>query len=85
VTVGGRLPRLLHVAALGPWIRWSRHKHVQLVALKPNKDLARVNALFEAGQLRPVIDGRYALCDLAQALRHFGTGLHQGKIVVTMI
>jgi NADPH:quinone reductase-like Zn-dependent oxidoreductase len=55
------------------------------VALKPNKDLARINALFEAGQLRPVIDGRHALCDLAQALRHFGTGLHQGKIVVTMI
>ena len=59
-------------------------KHLRVVALKPNKDLARVNELFETGQLTPVIDGTYALADVRAAFRRFLTGDHLGKVIVTV-
>jgi NADPH:quinone reductase-like Zn-dependent oxidoreductase len=59
-------------------------KHVRIVILKPNKDLAYMNQLFEAGKLVPVIDGAYKLADVPEALRLFGRGDHKGKIIVTM-
>jgi NADPH:quinone reductase-like Zn-dependent oxidoreductase len=75
VTVGGDMLRLLNVAL------FSRGR-AHVVALKPNKDLARINELFEAGRLRPVIDSTYALPATADAFRRFASGDHHGKIVV---
>ena len=84
VTVGGSIPRLLQTLVLGPLIARLHHKHVRIVGLKANKDLAYINELFEAGKLRPVIDRTYTLADLPEALRFYGTGDHSGKIIVTM-
>jgi len=84
VTVGGSMPRLLQTLVLGPLLARLYHKHVRVVGLKPNKDLVYMNELFEAGKLRPVIDGPYKLTDLPEAFRLFGTGDHRGKIIVTM-
>jgi NADPH:quinone reductase-like Zn-dependent oxidoreductase len=82
VTVGGGVPRLLQALVLGPVISRLYGKHVRLVMLKPNKDLAYLNELFEAGKLLPVIEGPYELSELSEAFRLFGTGDHKGKIVV---
>lgn len=60
------------------------NKHVRMVGLKQNKDLAFLNGLFDAGRLVPVIDRAYALADVPDAFRFFGTGDQKGKIVVTM-
>jgi NADPH:quinone reductase-like Zn-dependent oxidoreductase len=84
VTVGGSIPRLLQALVMGPFTSRLYHKHLRLVGLRPNKDLNYVNELFEAGKLRPVIDGPYKLTDLPEAFRLFGTGDHRGKIVVTL-
>ena len=84
VTVGGSIPRLLQTLVLGPLLARLRHKHLRIVGLKPNKDLAYMNPLFEAGDLHPVIDGSYELADLPEACRRFATGDHRGKIIVTM-
>ena len=84
VTVGGDTARLLQALILGRLTSRLYRKHVRIVALKPNKDLACINELFEAGRLVPVIDGPYKLADLPEAFRLFGTGDHQGKIIVTM-
>ena len=83
-TVGGDLPRLLQVVVQGPLIKSLARKHVRVVVLKPNKDLAYMNDLFEAGKLSPVIDSVYPLAELPDALRRFGTGDHTGKVIVTM-
>ena len=85
VTVGGSIPRLLQALILCPLISWLNKKHVRIVTLKPNKDLAYMNELFESGKLEPVIDGPYKLADLPEALRHFGTGDHKGKIIITVV
>jgi len=83
-TVGGSILRLLQARVLNPWIsRWS-DKRARIVVLKPNKDLAYMNELFEAGKLVPVIDSSFQLAEVPEALRLFGTGDHKGKIIVTM-
>jgi NADPH:quinone reductase-like Zn-dependent oxidoreductase len=83
-TVGGKTLRLLQIGILGPLIGWLYRKHIRVVGLKPNKDLGYIDDLFEAGKLVPVIDGTYELADVPEALRHFGTGDHKGKIVVSV-
>jgi len=84
VTVGGSIGRLFQALFLAPWIKMIHKKHIRLVALKPNKDLAYMNELFEAGKIKPVIDGPYKLDELPEAFRLFGRGEHKGKIVITM-
>jgi NADPH:quinone reductase-like Zn-dependent oxidoreductase len=84
VTVGGNIPRLLQALVLGPLMSRLYNKHVRIVTLIPNKDLAYMSELFEAGKLVPVIDGPYRLADVPEALRFFGTGDHKGKIIVAM-
>lgn len=84
VTVGGKNTRLLQAFVLGPLISRFYKKHVRIAVLKPNKDLAYMNELFEAGNLVPVIDGSYKLADVPEAFRLFGRGDYKGKIIVTM-
>ena len=62
-TVGGSISRLIQIAALGPAIGAFSRKRVRIVGLKPNKDLAYVNQLFEAGALLPIIDRTFQLAD----------------------
>lgn len=84
VTVGGTTLRLLGALLLGPIVRWRSKKNIRIVALKPNKGLDTINELFEAGELKPVIDGPYSLEDVPQAIRHFGEGKHKGKVVIAI-
>jgi NADPH:quinone reductase-like Zn-dependent oxidoreductase len=48
------------------------------------EDLLFMNELFEAGKLAPLIDRRYMLSELPQAMRHFAEGHPHGKIVITL-
>ena len=84
VTVGGQSWRLFQAFVLGRLISKTHNKHIRVVALKPNKDLAFVNAQFEAGHLVPIIDGPYKLEDTAKALHRFASAQHLGKIVITV-
>ena len=82
VTVGGSMSRLIQALILGPWISIASKKKIVIVALKTNKDLAYMNELFEAGKIKPVIDGPYELEDVPKTFRLFGKGLHKGKVVI---
>lgn len=84
-TVGGSLRWLLQALLLGPWVSLFRKKHIRIVALKTNKDLAYMNELFEAGKMKPVIDGPYELDEAPQAFTLFGKGDHKGKIVIRIV
>jgi len=87
------MPRLLQALVLGPLLSRPSNKHMRIVALKPNKDLARMNELFEAGRLLPVIDrsGRASTpkClkrsgSLARAITRARCGHHHGLSVERM-
>src|SRR5687767_1879321 len=84
VTVGGSMFRLFQALFLKPWISMIRKKHIRIVALKLNKDLAYMNELFEAGKVKPVIDGPYKLDEVPKAFRIFSKAEHKGKIVITI-
>lgn len=84
VTVGGSIARLLQALILGPLISIVSKKKIAIIALKPNKNLAYMNELFEAGKVKPVIDGCYTLDKVPDAFRLFSTGNHQGKLVITV-
>lgn len=84
VTVGGSISRLLQNLFLGPLISMINKKHMRLVSLKPNKDLIFMNELFEAGKVKPVIEGPYKLDEFHEAFRIFDKAEHKGKVVITM-
>lgn len=84
VTVGGLTSRLFQALFFSPIIRFFYKKNVHVLGLKPNKDLDYINELFEAGQIKAVIDGPYELSSAVEAIQHFGEGNHKGKVIITM-
>jgi NADPH:quinone reductase-like Zn-dependent oxidoreductase len=84
VTVGGDITRLLKTLLLLPWLPIFTKKKVRIVMLKPNKDLAYMTELFEAGKVKPVIDGHYTLEQVPEAFRLFEKAEHKGKIVISV-
>ena len=70
---------------LGPLISMIGGKKVGSLYAKPNdKDLIFMKGLLEAGQVVPVIDRRYPLSEVTEAVRYYGGGHAQGKVVITM-
>ncbi len=84
--VGGSLATLLQVVFLGALISRTGSKRIGLNTWEPNKreDLDFLTELFEAGKVVPVIDRRYPLNEIPEALRYLEEGHVQGKIVITM-
>ncbi len=70
---------------LGPLISMMGSKKMGIVFGKPNqKDLVYLIDLFEAGRVVPVIDRRYPLSEVPEALRYYGEGQARGKVVITV-
>ncbi|NEQ66648.1 MAG: NAD(P)-dependent alcohol dehydrogenase [Symploca sp. SIO2D2] len=82
VTVGGDTPRLFQVLFCKPIIHLFSKKRVSLVNLQPNKDLDYINKLFQAGGIKPVLDGPYRLSEVPEMIQYFGRGKHKGKVVI---
>jgi NADPH:quinone reductase-like Zn-dependent oxidoreductase len=49
-----------------------------------SEDLAALAGLMQSGAIRTVIDRRYPLADVADAVRYLETGRARGKVIVTM-
>ncbi len=73
-----------HVAKVRLAALRSSQKVVFFMATLNKADLAVLRDLLEAGKVTPVIDRRYALSDIADALQYMGSGHAQGKIVLTL-
>jgi NADPH:quinone reductase-like Zn-dependent oxidoreductase len=75
------LARQIKVLSLSPFVR----QRMRVFIVRRNKeDLAVLKELVEAGKIAPVIDRRYELSQLPEALRYQGEGHAQGKIVVAV-
>jgi NADPH:quinone reductase-like Zn-dependent oxidoreductase len=84
VTVGGSMARLFQALLWWPLISLTSKKKIRLVSLKVNKDLAYMKELFEAGKVKPVIDGPYKLSEVPEAMRYFAAGKHRGKVIINL-
>jgi len=83
--VGGSPAVLLQALFLGPWIRRTRGKHMRLLVVpQSRKDLLSITELCETGRIIPVIDRRYSLSEVPDALRYVVEGHARGKIVITL-
>ncbi|MGB6340530.1 MAG: zinc-binding dehydrogenase, partial [Candidatus Aminicenantaceae bacterium] len=81
---GGSWARVYQTMFLGPLISMTGSRKMRILMYKPNKGLAFMIKLFEAGKVAPVIDRCYPLSKVPEALRYFGEGHAQGKVVITL-
>ena len=84
--VGGSLTTFLQVLILGALISRMGSKKLGLNAYDANnkEDLACLAELFEADKVVPVIDRRYPLSEVPEALRYLEEGHVLGKVVITV-
>ena len=81
--VGGSVSTLFQILLLGQWIRRNSGKKIRVLAIQPNlEDLVQVTELCEARKIVPVIDRRFSLSEVPEALRYLGEGRVKGKVVI---
>jgi NADPH:quinone reductase-like Zn-dependent oxidoreductase len=73
--------RQTKVLSLSPLVR----QKMRVFIVRHNReDLAVLKKLVEAGTIAPVIDRRYELSEVPEALRHQGGGHARGKLVIAL-
>ena len=81
--VGGSVATLLQVLLIGPVIGRAADKKIRLLAVRLGAQrLAPLVELCQAGKVATVIDRRYPLSQVPQALQYLGEGHAKGKVIV---
>jgi NADPH:quinone reductase-like Zn-dependent oxidoreductase len=83
--VGGSVGTLLQVLLLGSWIGRNASKKLRVLMVQPNQnDMLFMAELCQAGKVVPIIDRRFSLAEIPEALRYLGEGHAKGKVVITV-
>jgi NADPH:quinone reductase-like Zn-dependent oxidoreductase len=83
--VGGSAATLLQVLLIGPLLGRAEGKKLRLLAVRLGAQrLAPLVALCQAGEIATVIDRRYRLGEVPEALRYLGEGHAKGKLVAVV-
>jgi NADPH:quinone reductase-like Zn-dependent oxidoreductase len=83
--VGGSVATLLQVLMIGSLTGRAAGKKIRILAVRLGaKHVAPIVALCQAGKIATVIDRRYRLSEVPEALRYLGEGHAKGKVVVTV-
>jgi NADPH:quinone reductase-like Zn-dependent oxidoreductase len=83
--VGGSVATLLQVLLIGPVIGRAEGKKIRLLAVQQGaQHLASIVELCRAGKIATVIDRRYRLNEVPEALPYLGEGHAKGKVVVIL-
>ncbi len=77
----GPLARVLKTLVLSPFVSWNL---VTFLARIRSEDLTIMRELMEAGKVTPVIDKRYRLSEVPEAIRYLEEGHARGKVVITL-
>jgi len=75
------LPRFLKLLVLS---RFVSQKLTFFMANPNQRDLTVLGEMMEAGKVKPVIDKRYRLSEVPEALRYLGKGHARGKVVIAV-
>lgn len=85
VMTGGASAQMFEAMLLGPLRSRKGGQKMGNVLAKPNQqDLLFIKALMEAGKVTPVIERRYPLTAVPDAIRYLEAGHAKGKIVITV-
>jgi NADPH:quinone reductase-like Zn-dependent oxidoreductase len=83
--VGGSMAALLQVLLAGPLTGRAEGKKIRLLAVRLGvQHLAPLVELCQTGKIATVIDRRYPLSEVPQALRYLGEGNAKGKVIITV-
>ena len=83
--VGGSVSTLLQVLLIGPLAGRTGGKEIRLLVVRLGaQHLGPIVELCEAGKIATVIDRRYTLSEVPEALRYLGEGHAKGKVVVVL-
>ncbi len=87
VCTGGTMAQIFESMLRGPLMSKKGGKQIKNMGeAKPNhKDLVYIGELLEAGKVVPVIDKRYPLSEISEALRYLGEGHVKGKVIITIV
>src|SRR5437588_2464891 len=77
----GIVGRLLKTLVL-PW--FISQKLLTFITKLSKEDLSIMSELLQSGQVTPVIDRRYSLCEVPEAIRYLGERHARGKVVITL-
>jgi NADPH:quinone reductase-like Zn-dependent oxidoreductase len=89
IAVGGPVGRWM-IGVLARMIKalvlsWFVSQTLAMVLAKPSQeDLTLMRGLMEAGKVTPVIDRRYRLSEVPEAIRYLEEGHARGKVVITL-
>ena len=79
------MAQMYQAMILGPLVSMTGSKKMGNLLAKPNqKDLVFVKELLEEGKVKPVIERRYALSEVPEAVRYVEAGHARGKVVITI-
>jgi NADPH:quinone reductase-like Zn-dependent oxidoreductase len=85
ICIGGTMAQIFEAMLLGPLKSNGKQKLKGMGSALPNQhDLEAMKRLIEAGAVVPVIEKRYPLSGVPEALRHLGEGHAIGKLVITL-
>lgn len=85
VMAGGAPAQVYEAMLLGPFTSMGSDKTLTNLSHHPDqRDLAAMTEMIEVGLVKPVIDRCYPLDETAEALRYYGEGHSQGKVVITI-
>jgi NADPH:quinone reductase-like Zn-dependent oxidoreductase len=79
--IGSFLVRPIKALMLSPFVS---QKFVMLLAQLNKEDLTILGELMQAGKVKPVIDRRYSLGEVPEAIRYLEKGHARGKVVITL-
>lgn len=85
VMAGGSMTQMMQAMFLGPWMSMTGGQKMGNLTAKTNTpDLAFLKELLEEGKIVPVIDRRYSLHEVAEAIRYLEAAHARGKVVITV-
>jgi NADPH:quinone reductase-like Zn-dependent oxidoreductase len=86
VVVPNSMAGMFHAVFLGPLISMAGSRKMSIQPGRPfdKADVAFLKELIEAGKVAPVIDRRYLLSEVPEALRYQEEGHPRGKLVITV-
>lgn len=86
VLVARSLAGFFQALVIGAWISATQPKRMGIFMWNPNKweDLDFLRGLLDGGEIRPLIDRRYDLSQVPEALRYVEQGQARGKVVITV-
>jgi NADPH:quinone reductase-like Zn-dependent oxidoreductase len=80
----GYVPLLTEMIKAAVSSRFSDRKMRTLLARRNPEDLATLRDLMEAGKVKPVIDRRYGLSEVPEAMRYLEEGHARGKVIIAV-